>query len=82
MNEAPDLKTLALAAASAATGAAVNLIEFGRSQEDVAAWELRTLEVVETLADATKLAIEASGESDDMTMQLLAALTRYLDGWA
>ncbi len=82
MSEPIDPKWLALAAASAATGAAVNLIEFGRGEEDPIPGELQTLEVVEHLADATKLAIEASGQMDEETGQLLGALVRFLEGWA
>ncbi len=69
--------TLALAGISAAAAGAVDLVEFVRCGGD-----LTVTEVVENLADATKLAIEASGRSDEEAMQLLGALAKYLDGWA
>lgn len=68
---------LALAGASAATAGALDLVEFARND-----CNLTITEVVENLADAAKLAIEASGRTDEEAMQLLAALSKYLEGWA
>lgn len=83
--DTPDFRRLALAAASqAAHGLADVLLaaKEGPLQQGTPYCD----EAIEKLADATKLAIEASiaaGEPlDEMRGQLLGALTRYLEGWA
>jgi hypothetical protein len=73
-------KELLLAAASSATAAAIDLIEAAR-EDDFDPRDLKVGETVEGLADATKMAIELSGSDDDESMQLLAALSRFLEGW-
>lgn len=76
-------RELALAAAAQATEGAAEMLRFTREGpswpgpfED---------EPIEQLADATKMAIEASIEAgeklDDGRGQLLGALVRYLEGW-
>lgn len=85
MNDTPDFRRLALAAGSQAATAVAELVMSAHEGP----LHYRTVwndEPIEKLADATKLAIEASiaaGERcDDIRNQLLGALTRYLEGWA
>jgi hypothetical protein len=85
MTDSSTFRRLALTSASQATTAAAELLQSGLEGP----LHHRTIwndEPIEKLADATKLAIEASIEAgeplDDMRGQLLGALTRYLEGWA
>ena len=80
----------ALAAASQAGEATVELIRFAREGAQFRRPPFGDVEVVEKLADALKLALEveaaehdADGHPDDAEMrnQLLGAVTRFLDGW-
>ena len=72
-----DPNSLALAAISAASAGLIDLSQFVRDGDS-----LTITEVVENMADACKLTIEASGRDDPEAMQLLGALSRYLEGWA
>lgn len=76
-------RALTLAAAQAATEGAAEMARFTREGPT---WPTAFEgEPIEMLADATKMAIEASiaagDELDDDRGQLLGALHRYLDGW-
>jgi len=78
--------SLALAAAMQASDATAELIRFAR---EGANWPVPfgDVELVEQLADATKMAIEllqaeAPREIDASRATLLAALSDYLQGWA
>jgi hypothetical protein len=76
-----------LAAASAATAGALDLLEAARDHEP-SGDDLRALEVPEKLADALKMTLETSldsypaGEEREMAGQMLAACTRFLGNWA
>ena len=69
------------------SAAAVDLIEAIRSEGDVAA-TLQTSEVTENVADALQCVLNVEldalpvGERREMVGQLLAACTRFLEGWA
>lgn len=80
-----DVRRLALAAAGQAANATAELLCVAR-EGALGAHTLYNDEPIELLADATKLAIEASAAAgdaiDEEQEQLLAALTRYLGGWA
>ena len=77
----------AAAAISAMSAATVDLIEAIRSDGDVAA-TLQTCEVTENVADALQSVLNLEldalppGERREMVGQLLAACTRFLEGWA
>lgn len=77
-------RDIALAAASQCGEALPVLIQFAREGEDYPG-PFGSTEPIEKLADATKMSIElaaACGETDSERDELLAALTRYLEGWA
>lgn len=77
-------QTLCLAAAAQAVEAAQDLIELAR--HGAATGEIPARELVEKLADATRLSIEASTELldpyDSERNQLHGALVKFLEGWA
>ena len=90
-----DEREMAIAAASQASEAVVELLRFAREGEHSAEFAFEE-EAVAKLADALKIAlgIEASRlpacvdrfgedqESADLLNQLQGALTRFLEGWA
>lgn len=82
--DTPQIRALTLAAAAQATEGAAEMLRFTREGPNWPA--VFDNEAIEKLADATKLAIEASidaGEQlDEERGQLLGALARYLEGWA
>jgi hypothetical protein len=85
MNDTPEFRRLCQVAASQSANATAELLQASLDGP----LHHRTLfndEPIEKLADATKLAIEASlaaGEQlDEMRGQLLAALVRYLEDCA
>lgn len=74
-------RSLALAAAGQAVAALPELMERARHWSGPAG--RFDEEIVELLADATKIAIEAQGgPRDDEEGQLYAALCKYLEFWA
>jgi hypothetical protein len=83
--------SLALAAALQASEASAELLRYARG-ESVWPDPFGNVDLVEQLADAAKMALEieldqAGGafpdpEESEMKGQLLAALTRFLEGWA
>lgn len=82
----PASTSLALAAAMQASEATAELVRFAR---EGANWPVPfgSVELVEQLADATKMALEllsaeAPREMDDERGKLLGALSDYLQGWA
>lgn len=85
IKDTPEFRRLAQVAASQALNGAAELLQSSLDGPThyQTAWDD---EPIELLADATKLAIQASIEagepSDGMRDQLLAALVRYLEGWA
>jgi hypothetical protein len=83
--DTPDFRRLALAAASQAATALADIM-LAATEGPLNVDTPFDQEAIEKLADATKLAIEASiasGEPlDDGRGQLLGALSRYLEGWA
>lgn len=86
-----EARQVALASASQATEAVAELIRFAREGAQTRRPPFGDVEVVEQLADALKMAIEVEhaeladdlSHPDDAEMrnQLLAALSRFLDGW-
>lgn len=82
--DSPAFRRLAMVAASQATTACAEILERACSGPigDHVAFDN---EAIEHMADATKLTIEAAiaaGEPlDERTGQLLAALTRFVEGW-
>jgi len=83
--DTPDFRRLSQVAASQAANATAELMQ-ASLEGPLHHATLWNDEPIEKLADATKLAIEASmaaGEPlDEMRGQLLAALVRFLEGWA
>lgn len=80
----PDARALALAAASQCGEALSVLISFSREGESHPS-PFGHEEPIEKLADALKMSIELAalcGETDSDRDQLLAALVRFLEGWA
>lgn len=87
-------RDLALAAVASAMDAATELVRYAREGAQHRRPPFGDTEVVELLADALKMALEVENaeliEGDDLghpddaeqRNQLLAALTRFLDGWA
>lgn len=79
---------LVIAAAAAATEAAAELLEIGRHTDPLDASHFDRPELVERLADACKLTIEARAARfgdeayDSEINQLHGALAKYLEGWA
>ena len=74
----------ALAAAAQASDALAELIRYAREGANHPS-PFGQVEVIELLADATKMAIEIAwkeGDDDEERQQLAAALARYLEGWA
>ncbi|MDC7808825.1 hypothetical protein [Sphingomonas koreensis] len=94
MGTAPELtddearfRCLALAAAAQANEATAELLGCAREGPRGSFNSPFDVEVIEKLADATKMAIEAGAHAggldiDADTNQLLGALIRYLEGWA
>lgn len=80
-------RRLVLAAASAAIEAAAELLEIGRDTGPIDPDRFDRPELVERLADACKLTIEARAARfgddayDSEINQLHGALTHYLEGW-
>lgn len=79
-----DKRFLALAAASAASAAAMSLIEMVRHGGE--AQDLISEETVETLCDAAKMTLELvdgiERADSQGANQVLGALAKFLEGWA
>lgn len=84
-NDTPEFRRLAQVAASQAATATAELLQ-ASLEGPLHHLSLFIDEPIEKLADATKLAIEASiaagEELDEGRLQLLAAIRAFLEGWA
>lgn len=84
MAEESEKRSLALAAASQCAEALPNLVSFSREGESHPG-PFGHDEPIEKLADALKMTIELAalcGDTDPDRDELLAALVRFLEGWA
>lgn len=79
---------LVIAAAASASAAVTDLVEASRGEMDLA-FNLRNREIAENLADALQSVCAIELEADDLDPErreaigdLLAAVSRFIEGWA
>ncbi|MDX3929190.1 MAG: hypothetical protein QHC90_25740 [Shinella sp.] len=75
-----DPKALAIAAAAQATEAATELLRFAREGEGLNG--IYEVDVIEKLLDATKMAIEATGERGGEHSAIYGDIAGTLEFWA